>query len=590
MPANWLERGRLLLTRLPVRDRESHKMVPFRFNPNQERRFERMKDQWNREGKIRIIDLKSRRVGVSAQTEALLWCYGLGFPNMNIKIVAHLTGSAEEIFRIPYDLSRAFPSFASDDILTKRIHFPHKGGASQITIATAGTKDAGRGATHAALHLDEAAFYPSDDSFTAMITSVSKGPGSIIVITSTANGREGPGQAFFEYWKAAEEGKNGYIPSFLCWLDDPAAVRPEEEAEDAPSDDLEKELMGEPFNATREQIAWMRRTKADDCRDIESKWLQDFPHHPRVAFVVTGEPAFARDEIAYAEKTVREPIARGRFVRSGATVRFVPKPDGPVLIWKFPYDDKAKSDGFKYYIGADSAAGTQTGDFAAWVALCGQTGELAARFAERMDPEAFADQLDMAGRWYNNAIVNPELTGGLGRWTLIKLRDTFRYPNIYTWKGRDDKKRGRVTSRALGFEMNQATRRLIIDAARSGLRMGMREEAGGLIVNDRALMSQIDLCTLKEWRWEVERDHDDVLVAWMISCLTREQYPPMRMTFAPKNVYEDTKTSTLEGLKMAPTENDLLFLREMRRIRAAAGLRPDMRGIGRRRIDRLAGI
>jgi hypothetical protein len=121
--------------------------------------------------------------------------------------------------------------------------------------------------------------------------------------------------------------------------------------------------------------------------------------------------------------------------------------------------------------------------------------------------------------------------------------------------------------------------------------MGMREEAGGLMVYDRALMTQIDLCTLKEWRWEVERDHDDILVAWAIACLTREQYPPARMSFAPKNIMEETDPQKkIEGIKMGPTELDILFYREMAKIRRAAGLKQDMRGIGRRHIDRLVGI
>jgi hypothetical protein len=600
---DWLEKSRLLLSRLPIKSRETHRMVPFQFNPNQVKRFKMIREQWKRDGKIRVLDLKARRVGVSAQTDAMLWCYGLAFPNMNIKIVAHLAGSADELFRVPSDLSRAFPSFDSQDIQMRRIFFPHAEGQSQITLATAGTPAAGRGGTLSALHLSEAAYYPSDDSFVSMISSVSKGPGSIIVIESTANGKEGPGAAFAEYWEQAVKGKNGYVYCFLSWLEDPACIRPSEEAEDAPVDDLEKELMSPPFNASREQIAWMRRTKADDCRDLENKWLQDYPHCPEVAFQVSGSPAFARPELAYAERTIRDPMCRGKFIRTGATTfKFVKKDDGPVHIWRFPFDKNGKPDGMWYYVGADSAAGVDEGDFAAYAVLCGQTGELAARFAEQIDPEMFADQLDMVGRWYNNAMLNPELTGGLGRWTLIKLRDVFRYPKIYTWKGRDDRKRGKVRSIALGFEMNQATRRLIIDAMRSGIRMSMRNEPGGLIVNDRALMAQMGLCTLKEWRWEVERGHDDILVAYAIACLTREQYPPPRMTFAPKSTYDEgSPQSRLADLGINPQQSgekgtglhdemSTIFLQEMRRMMRSAGLNASMRGTGKRQRDRLVGI
>lgn len=590
---DWLQKTQVLLSRLPIKDREHSVAVPFSFYPSQKSRLEKMRQQWNTEGHIRIIDLKSRRVGFSSQTEGIFWCRCLGFPNMNMKIVAHLTSSADELFRVPSDFSRGFPGFPNEDIQAKRIYFRHRGGDSHLSIATAGTPSAGRGGTLTGLHMSEAASYTDDQIFTAMISSVSKGPGSVIVIESTANGREGPGEAFAEYWDEAVAGRNGYIPNFASWLEDPAFIRPAEEAEDAPSDDLEKELMAAPFNATREQIAWMRRTKADDCRNIESKFLQDFPHCPTVAFQVSGDPAFPRDELAYAENTICAPIARGKFVRAGAVgVKFQKDDRGPWHIWKHPFVESGASDRFKYYIGGDAALGTEDGDFASAVCLCGQTGELAARFAERVPPEQFADQLDMAGRYYNMAMVNPELTGNLGRWALIKLRDVFRYPNIYSWKGRDDRKRGKGHSASLGFEMNQATRRLIIDACRSGLRMGLRKEPGGLVVNDRALMQQMSLCILKEWRWDVKRGHDDILVAYMIACLTREQYPPPALAHAAKNLLQGSPREMIQGTGIPQQRNEAedVFRAEMKRICKQAGLKSDMRGSGRKRLDRLAGI
>ena len=570
-------------------------MVPFNLYRNQKILMAAMKKQWAEEGKLRIIILKARRVGMSSLVDGLLWCYGMAFPNKNIKILSHLAGTSDELFRVPSDLSRAFPNFASKDIQMKRIFFPHDEGDSQITLATAGTPEAGRGGTLSALHLSEAAKYPAEEIFTSMITSVSKGEESIIVIESTAAGREGPGKPFFDYWNNAVKGVNGYIPVFLSWLDDPVCVLPAEGAEDAPADELEKELMAEPFHATKAQIAWMRSTKSSDCQDLEHVWLTEYPHSPRVAFQVSGEPAFARDELAYAEKTVKPPLCRGQFVRTpNGSFRFQ-KDDlnGPVFLWKFPFDKNGKGDGYKYYIGADSAAGVEGGDFAAYCVLCGQTGELAARFAERVDPETLADQLDMAGRWFNLAMVNPELTGGLGRWTLVKLRDVFRYPNICRWKGRFDRKRGKDISNALGFEMNNATRRLIIDATRSGLRMGMKNQAGGLQVYDEALVSQIDLCTLKEWRWEVERDHDDILVAYAIACLTREEFPPPRMVLAAKNTMDQQgpRDKLAEsGIAVQKSELEDRFVSEMRQQMRNAGLRANMRGNGRKHIDRLVGI
>lgn len=150
---DWLARSRQLLTRLPIKSISTHRMVPFNFNPNQEYRWRMISEQWKKEKKIRIIDLKSRRVGVSAQTDAMFWAFSLAFPNMNSKIVAHLAGSAEELFRVPSDLCRAFPEFPMEDIQQKRLRFAHPEGDSLMTMATAGTPSAGRGGTLSALHL-----------------------------------------------------------------------------------------------------------------------------------------------------------------------------------------------------------------------------------------------------------------------------------------------------------------------------------------------------------------------------------------------------------------------------------------------------
>jgi hypothetical protein len=80
----------------------------------------------------------------------------------------------------------------------------------------------------------------------------------------------------------------------------------------------------------------------------------------------------------------------------------------------------------------------------------------------------------------------------------------------------------------------------------------------------------------------------------MIACLTREQYPPPRMKFAPKNIMDpENPRELLSGL---PIKEEISgFLKnEMYRTMRQAGLRNDtmgfMRGTGRRKINRLVGI
>lgn len=524
-------------------------MVPFLFNPNQEKLYQALCKQYDEQKYTRLIILKARRTGMSSLTDALLFCHCLAYPNQNAQIVAHLAKSSNALFRVPKDLAKNLPFFDKRNIQERRIIFPHRAGRSILDVATAGTPSAGRGETMGAIHLSECAFYPGEESFTSLITTVSRGEGTIIILESTANGREGPGSAFADYWDDAVEGNSDFLPIFLSWLDDPDCVSDEEEAEDAPADDLEKELMNN-FHATRSQIAWMRRTKATQCRNLEPLWLQEFPHTPDVSFQVSGDPAFPRDELSYAQSTEKDPIWTGSIKRSSQNrMELIKAAPGSLHVWEWPHDENGRKNDNQYFVGADAALGTQEGDFAAYTVFNGTTGNIAARFAERIHPEHLADHLDMVGRFYNRAMVNVELTGNLGRWSQKLLRDKYCYPNIYIWKGKDDRKAGKGgKGLALGFETTQATRRLLFDSFRACLRQGMRGEEGGLILNDRVLIHQMSIATIKDWSWDVQRDHDDILFSSMLAVLTAMQYPPIRYGIASKNI-ADQSTHMPRGIK-----------------------------------------
>lgn len=522
-------------------------MVPFHLNPNQQQLMIRIREQYRRRKMIRATILKSRRVGMSSLTEALLFVHCLARANAHAKIVAHLAATSEDLFRVPRDLAYGMP-FPIGDIQTKRIFFNHPAGRSRLDVATAGTPSAGRGATLSALHLSEAAQFPGEDSFLSLLPSVSEGPDTIVVVESTAFGMEGLGESFYNFWNSSVEGRSGYLPVFLSWLDDPACQRAPDEAADAPSTREERELMRKPYNATRPQIAWMRRTLEDKCQGMMQKFMQEYPWCPEVAFVSTGDPAFTEEEKIYARSTLLEPLWRGtlRRLSSGAS-EFVESSQGMLHLWEKPVDPRGAQRTDRYYIGADAALGREEGDFSAYAILNGTTGELVGRFADRIHPEALADQLDLAGRWFNRALINVELTGNLGRITQKRLRDDYRYSNLYTWKGKDDRKPGRHKSVVIGWETTQYSRRLLYDTFRMFLRAGMHNELGGLVVRDEALMSQMKNASLYEgWSWEVRRGHDDILFANMLAVIACSQYPPSRLAGA--NRKPDYSRETIEQL------------------------------------------
>jgi hypothetical protein len=461
----------------------------------------------------------------SSASDGLLVPHCLSRPQAHAKIVAHRADTAEGLFRVPRDLARALP-FPVGEIMTRKIIFHHPQGNSVMDIATAGAVSGGRGLTLSGLHLSEAAQFTGEDSFLSLLPAVQNGPGSMVFIESTAFGRVGVGKAFYEFWTNSVKGKTGYVPIFLPWLDDPACVRSAREATDAPANDIERTLMARPFYATKNQIAWFRHTLESQCQGLMPKMMQEYPHTPEVAFVASGDPAFTEEEIAYVRETVRPPAKIGHLELNDGRPQFITSRRGSLLLWEPPQH------GHRYYIGADAATGIEDGDFAAYVILDGTTGKLTARFAERVHPENLAEQLWMAGLLYNNAKINIELTGHLGRVIQRILRDDYRYWNLYGDKRKDDAlpRPGGTQPRSGGWETNTNTRRLLFDTFRTCLRAGIRGEEGGVEIFDEAVIDQMDLATLTEgMNWEVERGHDDILFSTMLACITCVQYPPPRI-------------------------------------------------------------
>jgi hypothetical protein len=208
----------------------------------------------------------------------------------------------------------------------------------------------------------------------------------------------------------------------------------------------------------------------------------------------------------------------------------------------------------------EAETGRATGDFTAFIVLNGTTGDVAAKFSEWVDPEIIADLCDMVGRYYNNALVNIELTGNLGLWAQRRMRDFHVYPNLYLWKGKDDKQVGTQKGHSLGWETTPRTRDLLFATMRGELRNGMKDIPGGLSPTDPELIEQMDVATMSiGMRWEVEKGHDDVLMACMLAIIAKVQYPPPNIGQIPHNVYEtpeERRDHAAQALKARP---DVLY-------------------------------
>ena len=546
-----------------MKHRDTNVTVSFVLNPNQVKCFEILKKFYAEHGYIRAIIAKSRRVGMSSLLDALGFTHCIARPQAHAMIVAHLKEVADKgLFRVPRDLAVGlndeFPGAC--DVRTKSIIFPHHLGASNLDLATAGSVGAGRGLTLTFLHLSECAQYPGQESFVAILPAVSKARDTVIGLESTPQGRTGIGETFYEYWNAAHltgAKWNGYVPIFLSWLDDPACVRPEHEADDAPATDLERELMKQ-FKASRAQIAWMRMVLEGECRGSELFFGQEYAWTPEVMFVATGDPAFTTAELRYAQGTKVAPLMRGSFESvDGKNITFIKNPRGKTYLYETVREKCT------YYAGVDAARGIEqetgraTGDFASYVILNGTTGDIACRFSDWVNPVEMAADVNRAGRYFNNALMNIELTGNLGLWCQQVLRDQYQYPNWYIWKGKDDKIWGKSKSHAMGFETQARSRDLLLATFRGKLHDGMKNIPGGLALKDEELVRQMDLMTMATgMRWEIEHGHDDVFMACCFAVIACAQYPPTNILSFKGNVLDRDKSGHPALMKLNP-QSDL---------------------------------
>jgi hypothetical protein len=436
-------------------------------------------------------------------------------------IVAHDFNTSIDLFKDPLTWARSMP-FELPKPTQRKIYFPHAAGASELRIATAGNVISGHGLTLSGLHLSEAARYPGQDSFTSLLPTVSDhDPNSIIIIESTANGKTDDGEAFYNYWESACHGDNGYLPVFLGWLEDPACVRNPDEASDAPSGDVEKELMGRPYKATKAQIAWYRYTMESKCHGLEDVFMEQYPWCPGVAFQVSGDPSFSRAELAYMRETQAEPIAKGHIELVDRDRSQFEPASGGWRIYEHP------DDASWYYIGVDAARGTEYGDFACMFIWNGHSGKCAAVYDEKVDPETLTVLANAAGRYYRAgnhcALINVELTGNLGLVTQKRLRDVYYYPNLYFWRGsRDDAAPGKARRASLGWETSYRSRELAFATFRGALAHKR------CCPMDKTFIQQAENMQRSGhvFDFEVRKGHDDVFMAGLFGWIAREQYPP----------------------------------------------------------------
>ena len=472
-----------------IRTKEGE-VKPFVLNGPQEKLLKAIDDQVKLQGKVRIIILKARQQGFSTFVHAwLYWRLSQREARKGL-VVAHLADSARALWDMYKRTHAATPELLKPTTsYSSRRELVFSGLDTGLMVATAGGEAIARGETLTDAHLSEVAFWPkatAADNLNGLLQAIPNTAGTSVFVESTANGMSGP---FYELWKGACEGSNGFIPFFSAWFDTPEYRLP------TPSyfeRTYEEEDLVALYGLDNEQLMYRRQKIAQDGLE---KFVQEYPSNADEAFIASGRPVFNPDQIHRMLKVTEEPIYR--MAHEGQT--FAEHVRGELSVWH----ERDVSE--TYIIGADVAMGIRNGDYSVAQVLDSQK-RLVASFRAHVHPDYFADVLYALGMYYNEAHIIVE-SNNHGLLTCVRLGRDMAYPNIYT-----ETPEGQFNDRetiTIGFRTTEKTKPLIIDRLRAALREDELE------IRDRiTLQEMLSYIVTETGRMQAEEGcYDDTVMA-----------------------------------------------------------------------------
>lgn len=480
-------------TALKIRTK-SGEIVNLKFNEAQSRLNEMINAQLAEEGKVRVIILKARQMGLSTTVGGWMYWWVSQRKAQKALVVTHHADSTKALF----DMTRRYFDNTPEALkpstrYSSRRELKFDKLDSGYAVATAGGEGVARGETITVAHLSELAFWPkgvAKQNLNGILQAIPNEKGTAIFIESTANGVSGE---FYDLWQGAVRGENGFIPVFLPWFIQDEYREPVPEGFVRTPD--EQDLV-DKFGLDDEQLMFRRRKVAQNGIDL---FKQEYPSTPDEAFLTTGRPVFNPDQLATLLSEAGDPIQRLGLIGE----EFQEDPRGELLAY-LPHDPAET-----YYIGADVAMGVRGGDYSVAQVLDSKKRQVAI-WRGHIHPDYFATTLYHLGLYYNTAKIAVEANNH-GILTCTRLGKDLAYPNFYQ-ETVYDKVEDKETVN-LGFRTTSKSKPLIIDQ----LRADMREEQVKL--HDKITMREMQTYIVNEsGNMEAEEGcHDDTVMSLAIA-------------------------------------------------------------------------
>lgn len=507
---------RLELKRLDLADNDE-------FAWAQRRLCHEVERQYNNGKPVRILVLKARQLGISTATEGILFHWTFLHPGTEGLVVAHEADLSEELFNKTKLYWETWPFRSSYTIkYDTRRQLRWAETHSNIRVGTAKNVGSGRSATLHAVHLSECAFYPDPATFmTGLNQAVPEEHGTIMVLESTANGS---GDWWHRMWKAAEEGESEFVPLFFPWYKHYEYQRPTRLVTLLELTPDEREMIR--LGATYENVEWYRWALYNKVEPGDVQALhQEYPTTPDDAFQSTGHHIFPRDKV---RECFREEAGyRGYLVENNVgRVVFVHDPSGNLVIYRAPKRNDHRRD--RYFVSGDPSE-TVTGDPTCITVINRQTNEQVAVWHGQRDPLAFADEMMLIGRFYNEAMLCPEVEGG-GQAAVARII-TKGYPSI--WQHRwADKSPGKVAV-TYGWATNFQRKSWCIGRLKAFV------VSNAIILHDKKTKNQLNDYVVRQdgtWGDSADTGDDAAVIALAIGVTASETEGPFVPDIAPANL------------------------------------------------------
>lgn len=467
---------------------------PLVLNAPQEKLHATVEAQSEKEGKVRIIILKARQQGFSTYVSGRLYFRLSQRAAKKGLVVAHKADSTRALFDMYQRIHGGMPELLKPSTkYSSRKELVFDKLDTGLMVATAGGDGIARGETLSHIHLSEVAFWPvasAAENFNGLMQAVPNEDDTEVFVESTANGMTG---VFYELWKGAVQGTNGFIPFFSPWFDSPEYRR---SVPDNFERTLEEQDLVDAYGLDDEQLAFRREKVGQNGREL---FMQEYPSTADEAFITSGRPVFNPEQIQDWLRDAPKPIKR-MAVEEG-TLREHPR--GELLVYH-PHESAEV-----YTIGADVGMGVRNGDYSVAQVLDSRRRQVAV-WRGLVHPDYFADILQAIGLHYNTARIAPE-NNNHGILTAVRLGRDLNYPNIYTNVGEGDL--NDKFSIQIGFRTDVKTKPLVIDRLRASCRQKEIE------INDQdTLREMLTYIVNEEGKMTAEEGcHDDCVMSLAIA-------------------------------------------------------------------------